>query len=183
MSNYIMFAMYSVMFGSPIVICFVIIKILKQKSKIPKRKIASIILEGFIIQYIITLFSVTLVGLPGLERLHLINLVPFSDLVGVFTRTVINPRYILKLWICNMLMFVPLGILGTLYLHLLGKNLKLIFLSGLSLIVLIETLQYFGVNGRTADVNDVITNMIGISLGYILSKSLGVKILDEKLLE
>ena len=171
MANFKMIAFYSVILGLPFVLCFITIRILKQKSKITKIRVASIILEGGMIQYVITLFSVTLVPFPGIRRLHRINLAPLTELFDVFVGGKINnPEYVLKLWLYNTMMFVPFGIMCTLCLRLKNKQIKTVFLYGAGMIIFIGTSQYFFVNGRIADINDVITNMLGIYFGYILTK-------------
>lgn len=66
----------------------------------------------------------------------------------------------------NVIMFIPLGFLLPKAFAGLRKFFKVFFLCGL-LIVLVEAVQYVTLLG-TCDVDDLILNMAGVTLGYIL---------------
>jgi glycopeptide antibiotics resistance protein len=64
----------------------------------------------------------------------------------------------------NVLYFVPLGIL----LATLGWRLIAVAGAGMAVSVTIEVTQYFVNDGRTADINDVITNTLGAVVGWLV---------------
>ncbi|MEG0275424.1 MAG: VanZ family protein [Coprobacillus sp.] len=119
---------------------------------------------GFIIGYqlliclLIAIFTIT--GISGINQ---ILLLPYKHMNFVlYLENIFSYECIM-----NMIMFIPLGII----LPLLWKNarkLYLVLISGFSLSLLIEISQLF--NHRASDINDIVTNTIGILLGYIIYK-------------
>lgn len=173
MTGYEVIALYSVLFGVPIVIIYIALRGITRKGRLSKKTVYQFLLEGSLIQYLITLFAVTLWPIAGFRRSRILNLVPLVELFNALTgKNLLNPTYVLKVWCYNVCMFIPLGILGVLYLHLVDKKHENVFCLGLILILSIESTQYFFINGRAADINDVITNMLGIALGYFIAKFL-----------
>ena len=65
----------------------------------------------------------------------------------------------------NFFVFVPLGIL----LAVIGWRLLAVLGVALALSLSIEVVQYFTNWGRTADVNDLITNVAGVALGWFIA--------------
>lgn len=171
MTGYEVIALYSVLFGVPIVSIYIALRGITRKGRLSKKNVYQFLLEGCLIQYLITLFAVTLWPIAGFRRARILNLVPLVELFNALTgKILLNPTYVLKVWCYNVCMFIPFGILGVLYLHVIEKKHENIFCMGLILILGIESMQYFFVNGRAADINDVITNMLGIALGYFVGK-------------
>lgn len=85
-----------------------------------------------------------------------INIVPFVNMVSDFVNACLN-----------VLLFVPFGI----FLPMLWnkyRNVKSTMLATLYVTVLIEFSQLF--TFRTADINDIITNIIGALVGYFGAK-------------
>ena len=79
----------------------------------------------------------------------------------------------------NIILFVPMG----LFLPLLYKkydSIKAVALTGLIFSVSVEIVQMFG--WGSSDINDLITNTIGVCLGYLIYKVL-LKVLPNKLTE
>lgn len=74
--------------------------------------------------------------------------------------------YVLKQVFLNVALYVPFGILVSLLLRK-PSLLKLLLLAGCTSLIT-ETLQYFG--GRFADIDDVLSNIVGALLGYLLIK-------------
>ncbi|WP_291055316.1 VanZ family protein [Herbiconiux sp.] len=70
--------------------------------------------------------------------------------------------------VLNVIVFVPLGLL----LALTGIRLRSVFALALALTLVIETTQYLTDLGRTADINDVITNTAGACLGWAVARGL-----------
>lgn len=64
----------------------------------------------------------------------------------------------------NTILFIPFGILLPIVWHLCSK--KIAVQAGFLLSAAIELSQLF--NGRTTDINDLMTNTLGTFLGYIL---------------
>jgi len=69
----------------------------------------------------------------------------------------------------NILYFVPLGIL----LATLGWRFIAVAGVGMAVSATIEVTQYFVNDGRTADINDVITNTLGAILGWLVVFAVG----------
>ncbi len=88
-----------------------------------------------------------------------INLVPLQALATAFS----NPLNFFG----NIILFMPFGILLVLLSNKCQK-LHVTLLVGAGLSLLIELLQLFGV--RSTDIDDVILNTIGTSLGFIIGK-------------
>ena len=65
----------------------------------------------------------------------------------------------------NFFVFVPLGIL----LAVIGWRLLAVLGTALALSLSIEIIQYLTNWGRTADVNDLITNVAGVALGWFIA--------------
>lgn len=182
MTGYEVIAFYSLLIGIPIVVIYVAVRGITKRGKLSKLKICQIILEGCLIQYMITLLAVTLWPTMGFRQSHIINLMPLIELYdALIGNNLLNPTYVLKVWCYNVCMFVPLGLLGVLYLRLCEKKQKRILAFGFCLILLIESVQYFFINGRAADINDVITNMVGVLVGYLIGKLLLEKFLEDML--
>lgn len=72
--------------------------------------------------------------------------------------------------ILNVFLFLPLGFLLPLVFSRIRKWYTIILISGLTSL-LMEILQYF--SGRSMDINDIIFNIIGAIIGYLLE--IGVK--------
>lgn len=67
--------------------------------------------------------------------------------------------------ILNVFLFLPLGFLLPLVFSRIRKWYTVILISGLTSL-LVEILQYF--SGRSMDINDIIFNVIGAGIGYLL---------------
>lgn len=128
MTGYEVIALYSLVIGIPIVIIFIAVRGITKKGKLSKIEIIKIILEGALLQYMITLLAVTLWPTAGFRRASTINLLPFKELFdAMIGNKLLNPAYVIRVWCYNVLMFVPLGILGVIYLQVLKKNQKRFF--------------------------------------------------------
>jgi len=133
--------------------------------KLTGRKILNLH-NGLVFLYaslLLAVFSVT--GLPDIQYIRLNftwNIVPFVDLFH-------SPiQYFL-----NMILFLPFGFL----LPLLWEqysNIKNILGFGFFLTFFIETAQVF--TFRTTDIDDLISNVLGILLGFFIIKKLHKKI-------
>ena len=114
------------------------------------------------ILYIIFGFYLTavlaLVGFPDIISLKVeltVNIIPFVDMIDDFSNACLN-----------VLLFVPFGF----FLPVLWKefrNVKKIFIAGFAMTSFIEIAQIF--TGRTTDINDIITNIAGTLIGYLIA--------------
>ena len=69
----------------------------------------------------------------------------------------------------NFLMFVPFGFLGWTFPNL--NNLKSILFSFLSVLIVVEALQYFSRRG-VFDIDDIILNSLGVCFGFWLKRKI-----------
>lgn len=114
------------------------------------------------ILYIIFGFYLTavlaLVGFPNIISLKVeltVNIIPFVYMINDFINACLN-----------VLLFVPFGF----FLPVLWKefrNAKKIFTAGLAMTSFIEIAQIF--TGRATDIDDIITNIAGTLIGYLLA--------------
>lgn len=118
---------------------------------------------GFVLLYMCTLagiFSVT--GLPTVKYCRMdfsVNVVPMADILN-------SPMQ----YLLNVLMFVPVGFLLPLLWERYG-DWKQVLGFGCFLTVFIEVAQVF--TFRTTDIDDLMTNLLGAGLGFLLVKALG----------
>jgi glycopeptide antibiotics resistance protein len=95
-----------------------------------------------------------------------LELVPFDDLLSALPD---GPRQILLAvtdLVTNVILFVPFGSAIALRWPRLGAGRALVASAGLSLLV--ETVQWLAPIGRTAQVTDVLMNVLGGWLGWLL---------------
>ena len=144
-------------------------------------------LLGIFVLYMIGLLSQTIIpdwdiGIDDLSGFYFdihfntnrqYNIIPFHTIYGyLFTSNNFVSNWdkvsLLNL-AANLALFMPFGFL----LPLVSQNIKTykkVLICGIILVLIIEFIQYF--IGRSADVDDVILNMIGITLGYLFYKCL-----------
>ena len=129
-----------------------------------QRDLRTSILHCLFCLYLTAVFS--LVGIPNVTYFRPevnLNLLPFAGMTED-----------LKNSILNVALFVPLGF----FLPLLWqrfKNLRSVAAFGFGLSLTIELLQML--TFRATDVNDLITNVLGAMIGFLLSKPLSGKFL------
>lgn len=129
--------------------------------KAQRRKIRSIHTIGvFLYVCVLTgIFSVT--GIPNIKYWKFdfsYNVIPMAD---IFNNTT---QYLL-----NVLMFMPIGFLLPL-LWERYQGIKQVLKFGCFLTVFIETVQIF--TFRATDIDDILTNLLGALLGYLLAWAL-----------
>jgi glycopeptide antibiotics resistance protein len=76
---------------------------------------------------------------------------------------------IFKIVVGNVVMFIPFGFLGWVFLQL--KDFKSLIIAFVSAIVIVEALQYFSRLG-VFDIDDIILNTFGVFLGWQIKKML-----------
>ena len=116
-----------------------------------------IMMLAFIV-YILCLFQI--VTSQDVSGVHGINLTIFKEL----TRYQIGSRLFYRNIIGNIIMFIPFGFFTSYYLKLDKK--RYIFYLALIVSVVIELIQLK--IGRAFDVDDIILNLVGSILGYLL---------------
>ncbi len=110
------------------------------------------------IVYILCLFQI--VTSQDVSGVHGINLTIFKEL----TRYQVGSRLFYRNIIGNIIMFIPFGFFTSYYLKLDKK--RYIFYLALIVSVVIELIQLK--IGRAFDVDDIILNLVGSILGYLL---------------
>ena len=112
--------------------------------------------------YLILLFE--LVTSQDLTAIHSTNFMPFREIL----RYEIGSSGFYKQVIGNIVLFIPFGYFMTSYCNI--KNLGTISLVSLLSSAVIEIVQYF--IGRSFDVDDLILNVVGGIIGFLLYISL-----------
>ncbi len=96
------------------------------------------------------------------------NLVPFREIARSLTDR--EPGYgLLNFW-GNIVAFVPVGVLGLLAIRRDRRRAWLIALAGGAALSIALELSQYGV-GRSADIDDVILNAIGVGLGVAFARA------------
>jgi glycopeptide antibiotics resistance protein len=97
---------------------------------------------------------------------HHANLVPFREIVRSLTDR--EPGYgLLNFW-GNIVAFVPVGVLALLAIRRDRRRAWLVALAGGTALSAVLEVSQYGV-GRSADIDDVILNVIGVGLGVALA--------------
>jgi glycopeptide antibiotics resistance protein len=99
------------------------------------------------------------------------NLVPFTT-VRIYLAHLDSPFWQSQL-VGNVLLLLPLGLLGPLALPWLGRWWRALLVA--SLFSTCIELTQLAIPDRSADVDDVLLNSIGALLGYILLLALGLR--------
>lgn len=127
-----------------------------------------LVLNSLLAFTIIGVLFVTILPSSYGERVpRIINIVPFVDMYQILFHSVDIMVPIRNLGF-NILLFVPFGFFMAMRKPLSNRRLGQITLIGAILSLGIEVVQYAIPMGRTADINDVILNTIGASLGCVI---------------
>lgn len=98
-----------------------------------------------------------------------INIVRLSPLISTFSfvkETILLKTIIINVF-GNIIMFTPFGFLGIVFPKL--NDFKTLIINFLSVIIIIESLQYFTRLG-VFDIDDIILNTIGVAIGFLVYK-------------
>lgn len=137
---------------------------LKLTKKKKNWKLSTCLIEFTFCCYFVNLLNVT--GLFELRfsnftEIHATpNLVP---IINTVKEVLEYGPYVLKQVLLNILLFIPFGFLVS----LLNYKKHQVLISALLISLTIEVLQYF--NGRFTDIDDIIWNVSGAVMGYIIS--------------
>lgn len=106
------------------------------------------------------------------EHLNMINIIPFKTIEGFLDRianSTINTNIVVTNLFANLLMFIPMGMaLSVLFKKYFDKLWKLTVFS-IILVLFIEIIQFLTFTG-SADIDDLILNVIGTIIGYGIIK-------------
>jgi len=102
---------------------------------------------------------------------HIVRIKPIISTVW-FIQETISWFDIIKIVLGNVVMFTPFGFLGWIFPQL--NNWKNLIITFVSVIVIVEALQYFSRLG-VFDVDDVILNTFGVLLGWQMKRILETK--------
>ena len=126
-------------------------------------------LSTCLIEFLFCCYLVNLLNVTGLFELRFgnftethatPNLVP---IINTVKEVLEYGPYVLKQVLLNILLFIPFGFLVS----LLNYKKHQVLISALLISLTIEVLQYF--NGRFTDIDDIIWNVSGAVMGYIMS--------------
>lgn len=112
------------------------------------------------------------IGIFSREHLEQPNLVPFrtiSDYLEGFFDNTINTDIVVTNLLGNLLMFVPMGMALPVLFDKKFNRLWKTVLFVVILVILVETIQFFTFRG-SADIDDLILNTIGATIGYGIIK-------------
>ena len=135
----------------------VIIRVAYYKNHKKKVSILNEVMLLLFVAYILILFQLVTYSNNGLNG---VNLIPFKEILRYefgskeFTRQVIG----------NIILFIPFGFFITYYANI--KNIGSAFFTTVAASIVIETVQYF--IGRSFDIDDIILNVVGGLLGFLL---------------
>ena len=111
------------------------------------------------------------------EHFEMVNIIPFKTIISIFERlsnNTINTDIVVTNIVSNLLLFLPMGMaLPVLFKNKFNSFWKTI-ISIIVLIVIVEIIQFLTFRG-SADIDDLILNTLGASLGYALVHLNGVK--------
>lgn len=108
--------------------------------------------------YILLMFE--LVTFKDINALSGFNLTPFKEIF----RYELGSKLFLQQVLGNILIFIPFGFFATYYIKI--RKYRYIFIVGLLSSAIIEVVQYF--LGRSFDVDDIILNLLGASIGFLV---------------
>ncbi len=130
---------------------------MKNKKKLNMIEILFGIYCILMVWIILFKFSLSINDIIGLDKIRNINLIPF------YYYNEVGFNFHFKEVIENLLIFVPFGI----YLKMLNKDNKKIFLYGFIFSLILEISQFIFKLGAT-DITDLITNTLGTIVGVYI---------------
>lgn len=101
------------------------------------------------------------------SSLKQIEYIPFKTIFGYMFFQYGFYNFFINI-VCNIVLFIPYGLLGFVFPRLVSIKLNLIYF--LFPLLIIEFIQYISGRG-TADIDDVILNSLGVVIGNLLYNS------------
>ena len=144
------------------IVTFSLIRVFELKKSNRRIYIYDEVISLLFILYIIVLF--TFLSKTEINVFHGFNIIPFEEI----SRYKWGSKLFVYNVVGNVVAFIPFG----LYFAYKIKPSKIypVILSALSISALVEFIQYY--IGRSFDIDDVILNVLGATIGYILFKIL-----------
>lgn len=126
-----------------------------------------------IVPYTVTMLYFMFIGMGRSQYEHnIVRIVPvFSTLKFIKEANFVSEA--LYIVFANLVMFIPYGFLG--WILPKCRNLKYLIIHFLSVIIILETLQYFSRMG-VFDIDDIIINTFGVFLGFQICKLFELKL-------
>lgn len=149
------------------------ILLIKSKRKINKKNCLYI---EFVI-YCLFLIYVLFINKNFRNNFQMVNLKPFVTIqryIKAVQYNYINPSIAFINLIANLILFVPMGFFLLILFEDKIKNIFVFSSLNFLIIVSIEYIQYITSTG-SADIDDIILNMIGIFFSYIFMKNKKIK--------
>jgi glycopeptide antibiotics resistance protein len=165
-NNYIV-SVYTSFIGMFLVTCFKTYKIVRLRKCQKNVDYLKEIMEGIFIIYLVAILAITLCPI-SFGQGRRINIIPFREVAFNIRNNGYMGSYLAKISLLNILIFVPYGFLGEILFRIKQLRGIAVLGYGLLLVIIIESTQYVMNTGRAADVDDVIFNMLGIAIGYII---------------
>lgn len=154
------------------------ILLIKTKKNINKKQF---VFTLFII-YCLFLLYILFLNKNFRNDLRMVNMIPFATIqryINAIKYNYINPLIGFINIGANLFLFVPMGFFVLILFNKKINNIVVFFLLNYFIITLIEIIQYITCTG-SADVDDIILNIIGALFGYVLMKSrIGNKIIKK----
>ena len=105
--------------------------------------------------------------------INIVRLIPMFSTVGFVKQTILWKTIIINIF-GNILIFVPFGFLGIVFLKL--NQFWILILDFLFAIIIVESLQYFTRLG-VFDIDDVILNTVGVAIGFWIYRKWASRVL------
>ena len=168
---------------SVILIFDMILKIIKEKDINQKSKIFILELKSLFIIYCLFLTYVLFFNINYRNSFRMVNLEPFATInryIKAFRNNYINPIIVFINIGVNIVLFMPMGFFVPILFKKKIKNIVSFSILNLIIIFSIEVTQYLTCTG-SADIDDIILNIIGAIITYIVIKTKAVKNIIRKL--
>ncbi len=163
-----------ILIGSIFILIAYLLFLKKEKNQYLKKKITWLLFILYIIFLLSTTIYTKLISGTIYSKLQIeANIIPFSSIIETITLLVTKSQgitYLFNYLILDMLLFIPLGI----FLPILFSktiNIKRIILICLSISFIKELLQLL-LNVGMFDIDDIILNVVGALLSYIIFKNM-----------
>ena len=180
-----------------IIIVAMIVEIKRTKDIQEKNNIRNFWLKILFIIYCLLLVTILFLNneyrMPGFQNISTFskehfessNIIPFSTIIGYISGMIshdINTKIVIVNFATNLFLFAPMGFFVPILFKEKIKNTKQFIIMIFVTTVIVEILQFITYRGST-DVDDIILNMIGAIIVYMLMKTKFAKKILEKVID
>lgn len=180
-----------------IIIIAMIVEIKRTKDIQEKSDIRNFWLKILFIIYCLLLITILFLNneyrMPGFQNISTFskehfessNIIPFSTIIGYISGLIshdINTKIVIINFATNLFLFAPMGFFIPILFKEKIKNIKQFIIMIFITTVFVEILQFITYRGST-DIDDIILNMIGAIIVYILMKTKFAKKILEKVID